>query len=137
MATAHRAPDSPRLIDQIRSALENRDMDGLAQLYAEDAILEEVSATHPPAHPVVLRGREAIRARLHEESERDPVSGWERHLSSSRVVDGFETTDALAFTVLREFLAGDKVLQQHMARKKDGRIEHDRILTAWDEAEPG
>lgn len=137
MAIAARSHDSPRLIEKIRVALENRDLDGLAELYTEDAVLEEVSALHPPAHPAVVRGRDAIRTRLREESERDPVSGWERHVSSSRVLDGFETSDALAFTIVREFLAGDRVLAQHVARKRDGRIEHDRVLTAWDEAEPG
>jgi ketosteroid isomerase-like protein len=137
MATAPSASESTRLIQQIRAVLESRDMDGLAELYTEDAILEEVSALHPPAHPNIARGREAIRTRLHEDNERDPVSGWERHLASLRVLDAFETSDALAFTLVREFLAGDKVIEQHLARKRDGCIHHDRILTAWDEAEPG
>lgn len=129
--------ENKHLIDDIRHALESRDVDALANLYTEDAILEEVSTIHPPAHPTVVRGRKAIRERLCADILRDPVSGWERRLTSARIIDQFETDDAIAFTELREFFAGDKVVAQHLAHKKNGRIEHDRILVAWDEAEPG
>lgn len=132
-----RIVENEQLIDDIRRALESRDFEALANLYTEDAILEEVSTLHPPAHPTVVRGRKAILERLRADILRDPVSGWERRLTSARIIDQFETDDALAFTELREFFAGDKVVAQHLAHKKNGRIEHDRVLVAWDEAEPG
>lgn len=132
-----RIVENEHLIEDIRRALEARDFEALANLYTEDAILEEVSTIHPPAHPTVVRGRKAILERLRADLLRDPVSGWERRLTSARVIDQFETEDAIAFTELREFFAGDKVVAQHLAHKKNGRIEHDRVLVAWDEAEPG
>ena len=43
-----------------------------------------------------------------------------------------ETEDALAFTEVRTYAAGDKVMAQHIARKRGGLIERDRVLVAWD-----
>ena len=42
------------------------------------------------------------------------------------------TGDALAFTEVRTYAAGDKVLAQHLAHKHGGRIERDRMVIAWD-----
>jgi ketosteroid isomerase-like protein len=120
------------LLHQIRRALEDRDLDALAGLYAEDATLEEVSSLSPPSHPAVLRGRDAILTRLREEILRDPVSGWARQLQSCALLDGVETDDAVAFTEVRTYVAGDKVLAQHLAHKRGGRIERDRVVIAWD-----
>jgi hypothetical protein len=128
---AGREPGEP-LLDRIKRALEEGDLPGMADLYAEDATLEEVSSLSPPSHPLVLHGREAILGRLRDEILRDPVSGWSRQLDRSTVVDGFETEDAIAFTEVRAYAAGDKVIAQHLARKHGGRIERDRLVVAWD-----
>src|SRR5262245_42657202 len=48
------------IIEQIRHALESGDLEAIAGLYAEDATLEELSSLSPPAHPTIVRGREAI-----------------------------------------------------------------------------
>ena len=123
---------APALLDRIRRALEDQDLDGLAALYAEDATLEEVSNLSPPSHPSVTQGREAILARLKREMLHDPVSGWSRQLSSATLVDGLETEDALAYTEVRTYAAGDKALAQHVAHKHGGRIDRDRVVLAWD-----
>jgi ketosteroid isomerase-like protein len=120
------------LVNQIRRALENKDLEALADLYAEDAVVEEVSSLSPPAHPNVLRGREAILQRFRDEILRDPVSGWERQVKHAAVVDEIETRDAIAFTEVRTYEAGDQVIAQHLAHKRHGRIERDRIVVAWD-----
>jgi hypothetical protein len=122
----------PPLLDRIRSALEDKDLDALAALYTEDATLEEVSSLSPPSHPTVARGRAAILHRLRQEMLHDPVSGWSRNLESATVLDGLETEDALAFTELRTYAAGDKALAQHLAHKHGGRIDRDRLVIAWD-----
>jgi ketosteroid isomerase-like protein len=128
---ANREP-APSLLDRIRRALDDKDLDALAELYTEDATLEEVSSLSPPSHPVVLRGREAIRARLRREILQDPISGWTRRLESATLLDGLETADAIAFTELRTYAAGDKAVAQHVARKYAGRIEADHVVCAWD-----
>lgn len=131
-------PDAGRehasaLLDQIRRALERKDLDALAALYAEDATLEEVSSLNPPSRPRVARGREAILLRLREEMLHDPVSGWTRRLQSATVLDAIETDVAIAFGELRTYAAGDKALAQHIAYKRGGLIVRDRLVIAWDE----
>lgn len=121
------------LIAEIKDALEKKDLEAYANLFAEDAVLEEVSSRTPPAHPKVVRGREAIQKCLADDLLHDPVSGWTRHVTSSEIVDPIETDDAIAFTEIRTYEAGDKVVAQHIAQKKNGRIEHDRLVVAWDE----
>jgi hypothetical protein len=120
------------LLDRIQKALVNKDIDAIAALYAEDATLEEVSSLSPPSRPRVARGREAILTRLRQEMLHDPVSGWSRRLASATLIDGVETEEALAFTELRTYAAGDKALAQHLAHKHGGRIERDRLVIAWD-----
>ncbi len=122
----------PALLDRIRCALDDQDLDALAALYTEDATLEEVSSLSPPSHPTVTQGRDAILQRLRRDMLHDPVSGWSRHLQSATLLDGVETEDALAFTELRTYAAGDKALAQHIAHKHGGRIDRDRIVIAWD-----
>jgi hypothetical protein len=120
------------LLDRIRRALDEKDLEALAALYAEDATLEEVSNLDPPSHPAVARGREAILLRLRKEMLHDPVSGWARNLESAVLVDGIETEDAIAYAELRTYAAGDRALAQHIAHKHGGRIDRDRIVIAWD-----
>ncbi len=124
--------DDPELLSRLRAALESKDIEAYARLYAEDAILEEVSALTPPAHPQVTHGREAIQERLHKDLLEDPVSGWARRIEKSEIVDAIETPDGLAFTELRTYVAGDRVIAQHLARKEHGLITHDRMVIAWD-----
>ncbi|MCC6554082.1 MAG: hypothetical protein IT372_13840 [Polyangiaceae bacterium] len=126
------AGDGPAILDQIRRALENKDIDALASVYSEGAVLEEVSSLNPPAHPLVVEGRDGILDRFRNEILRDPISGWSRHLQSVEIVDAIETEDALAFTEVRTYAAGDKAVAQHLARKRHGRIERDRVVVAWD-----
>jgi hypothetical protein len=123
---------SEGLLAPIRSALQGKDLDALAHVFAGDAVLEELSSLNPPAHPSVSEGREAIIERLKNETFRDPISGWSRRLESTEVVDGVETDDALAFTEVRTYAAGDRAIAQHLARKRDGLIVHDRMVVAWD-----
>jgi ketosteroid isomerase-like protein len=120
------------IIEQIRRALESNDLEAIADLYTEDATLEELSSLSPPAHPTVVHGREAILQHLRDEILRDPVSGWSRHVAHTEVIDELETDDAVAFTEIRTYAAGDKVLAQHLAHKHDGKITHDRLVVAWD-----
>jgi ketosteroid isomerase-like protein len=122
----------PALLDRIRRALDDADFEALADLYDEDAMLEEISSLSPPSHPTVVRGRDAVVGRLRNEMLRDPVSGWARQLEKIALLDGFETEDAIAFTEMRTYAAGDKVVAQHVAHKHGGRIDRDRMVIAWD-----
>jgi hypothetical protein len=123
---------SEGLLAEIRRALKGKDIDALGRVYAEDAVIEEVSSLNPPAHPSLVEGREAIVERLKNEIFRDPISGWSRQLQSVEILDGMETEDALAFAEVRTYVAGDKVVAHHLARKKNGLIGHDRMVVAWD-----
>jgi ketosteroid isomerase-like protein len=120
------------MLAALRQALERRDVDALAELYADDAVLEEVSPLSPPAHPTVTRGRENIKKRLRHDIQRDPLGGWKREVRSSALLDAIETDEAVAFTELRTYEAGDKVIAQHLAEKRDGRIGRDRMVVVWD-----
>jgi hypothetical protein len=120
------------LMDRIRRALENRDAESLAEVYAEDAVLEEVSGLHPPAHPVIVHGRPAILVRLKGDFSVDAVGGWHRRIQSVAIVDEVETADAIAFTEVCTYAAGDKVVTQHMAHKVDGKITKDRLVIVRD-----
>jgi hypothetical protein len=124
--------DHASLLDRIRRALADKDLDALASLYAEDATLEEISSLNPPSHPAVTRGREAIRDRVRNELLKDPISGWSRQLESAEVLDGVETEDAIAYTEVRTYAAGDKAIAQHLAHKDHGRIDRHRMVIAWD-----
>lgn len=136
MVTGRAAPTNDGAIhlltDELRRVLEKKDIDALADLYDERAVLEELSSLSPPSHPMVVEGREAIRDRLRQEMLHDPVSGWTRQLESAEVVDVIETDDSIAFTEVRTYAAGDKVVAQHLAHKREGRIDHDRVLLAFD-----
>lgn len=120
------------LLAEITRALKGQDIEALSLLYAEDAVIEEVSSLHPPAHPNVTTGRQAILERLKNEHFRDPVSGWERQLDATEILDGIETDDGLAFMEVRVYAAGDRVFAQHLARKENGLIGHDRVVVVWD-----
>jgi hypothetical protein len=112
--------------------MESKDIEAFAGVYAEEARLEEVSSLNPPAHPLLVEGREAILERFRNEILHDPISGWARNLESAQVIDAIETEDALAFTEVRTYAAGDKVVAQHFAHKRQGRIERDRVVVAFD-----
>lgn len=120
------------LLAEITRALGDKDIEALSRIYAEDAVIEEVSSRDPPAHPSVTRGRQAIMERLKSDLFRDPVSDWERQLDSTEILDGIETDEGLAYMEVRVYAAGDRVVAQHLARKKNGLIGHDRVLVAWD-----
>lgn len=132
METSFRHVGRARLLDRIRRALVDRDLEAIADLYARDATLEEISSLSPPSHPLIVQGREAILARLRDEVLRDPVSGWARQLDRVELVDGLETDDAIAFVEARIYVAGDKVIAQHVARRRGDAIAHDRVVIAWD-----
>jgi hypothetical protein len=120
------------LMDRIRRALEKRDAEALADVYADDATIEEVSSLHPPAHPVIVRGHKAILERLRGDFSIDAVGGWHRRIDNLAIVDEVETAEAIAFTEVRTYAAGDKVVTQHIAHKVNGRIAHDRLVIARD-----
>jgi ketosteroid isomerase-like protein len=132
METRGGTPLGGAVMDQLRRALATQDFEALAALYTEDATLEEVSNLNPPAHPLVVQGREAILQHLRDQILRDPISGWRRQIQQATVIDGIETEDGIAFTEERVYAAGDKAIAQHVARKRDGRIVHDRLVVAWD-----
>ena len=127
-----RLEDPPFVMERIRIALENRDAEALANVYAEEAIIEEVSGLHPPAHPVIVRGHKAILERLRGDFSIDAVGGWHRRIENLAIIDEVETAEAIAFTEVRTYAAGDKVVTQHIAHKENGRIMHDRLVIARD-----
>jgi hypothetical protein len=129
---SERGQDQGPILDQLRQALESRNVEALANLYSEDAVLEEVSALNPPAHPLVVKGREAILKRLQETFTVDAVGGWHRDLKETVIIDAIETDDAIAFTEVHTYEAGDKVFMQYIGHKRGGLVERARLVVARD-----
>lgn len=108
----------------IRSALENRDFNGMMALFADDAELKVVDKTHPPSHPLELHGKSSIGDYL-----RDVLGRNMQHKVSGEVVgDGH-----LAYTEECEYPDGTRVFSNATISLKDGKIAREIQVQAWDE----
>jgi len=107
----------------LRQAVQARDFEALAGLYADDATIEIVDAGHPPTTPLRLRGSAQIGARLRDVYERDMV-----HEVDVVAV----ATDALGYTVRCAYPDGGRVVCAALAELRDGLIAREVVLQVWD-----
>src|SRR6476646_4571489 len=94
-------------------ALVERDADGLAALYADDAVVTMHDKDHPPGAPMVLQGRDAIHA-------------WYRDVCGRNVEHQVPTVidsgHGFAFEEQCRYPSGEGVICVSLATVREGRI---------------
>jgi ketosteroid isomerase-like protein len=110
--------------EDLRRAQEQRDLDAMLNLYADDAEIHIVNRSTPPSSPHVLRGKEAIAEYLRD------VFGREMSHSIENEVVG---ENRLAFNVACEYPDGTRVLASENMEVHDGKVVRQVEVVAWDE----
>jgi nuclear transport factor 2 (NTF2) superfamily protein len=110
--------------ETLRRAIEGRDADALAGLYADDAEILTVNRNTTPSSPQVLRGKEEISEYL-----RDVFGREMTHRVESEVFG----EGRIAFTEACEYPDGTRVLGAATLELRDGRIARQVNVEAWDE----
>jgi ketosteroid isomerase-like protein len=110
--------------EDLRRAQEQRDLDAMLNLYADDAQIHIVNRNTPPSSPHVLRGKEAIAEYL-----RDVFSREMSHTIENEVLG----EDRLAFNVACEYPDGTRVLASENVEVRDGKVVRQVEVVAWDE----
>jgi ketosteroid isomerase-like protein len=110
--------------EELRRAEEQRDLDAMLDLYADDAEVRIVNRATPPSSPYVLRGKQEIAEYLRD------VFGREMTHSIENEVVG---EDRLAFNVACEYPDGTRVLASENVQVRDGKIARQIEVVAWDE----
>jgi ketosteroid isomerase-like protein len=108
----------------LRRAEEQRDLDAMLDLYADDAEARIVDRNTPPSSPHVLRGKGEIAEYLRD------VFGREMSHSIENEVVG---EDRVAFNVACEYPDGTRVLAAQNLDVRDGKIVRQVDVVAWDE----
>jgi ketosteroid isomerase-like protein len=104
-------------------ALVARDADGLAALYAADAVVTMHDKDHPPGAPMVLEGREAIHAWYRD------VCGRNVEHEVATVIDNDQ---GFAFEEQCRYPSGEGVVCVALARVEDGLITSQTGSQTWD-----
>ncbi|HWK27199.1 MAG TPA: nuclear transport factor 2 family protein [Solirubrobacter sp.] len=107
----------------LRGAYSARDTDALLALYADDATVEIVDAVHTPSHPILLRGRDALRAHFADVFARDMTH------EIDAVVTG---PNSLGYSLRCGYPDGTKVVCAATASLAGGTITHELGVQAWD-----
>lgn len=107
----------------LSAAIEADDPAAQAAAYAEDAVVEIQNRDHGPGDPLVVRGREAIRALLDDVASRQLQHSVERALSD-------EGTGAILVSC--RYPEGTKVTCSSAFDVEDGLITRETRLEVWD-----
>jgi ketosteroid isomerase-like protein len=118
------APEVRVDLPTIRRAMEGGDASLVVSLYADDAEMRIVDKSHTPSDPMVLRGKEAIRALWD-----DVCSRAMTHELGDEVV----SSERIAFTEACRYEDGVRVLSANLLDLRDGRIARHTLVQAWDE----
>lgn len=108
----------------LHNSLENRDLDSMLELFADDAELRIVDKAHPPSHPLELHGKSEIGQYLGDVLGRD----MKHRVSEEIVGDGH-----FAYTEECEYPDGTRVLANATVEIRDGKIAREIEVQAWDE----
>ena len=120
---ATRAPGGVDM-ETLRRAIEQRDLDLMLGLYADDAEIHTINRNTPPSSPLVLRGKEEIAEYLGD------VFGREmKHRVENEVVG----ENRIAFNEACEYPDGTRVLGAGTLELRDGKIVRQVNVEAWDE----
>ena len=110
--------------EDLRRAQEQRDLDAMLDLYADDAEIHIVNRNTPPSSPYVLRGKEKIAEYLSDVFGRDMSHSIENEVVGE---------DRLAFNVACEYPDGTRVLASENLEVRDGKVVRQVEVVAWDE----
>jgi ketosteroid isomerase-like protein len=108
----------------LRRAQEQRDLDAMLDLYADDAEMRIVNRNTPPSSPYVVRGKEAIAEYLRDVFGRDMSHSIENEVVGE---------DRVAFNVACEYPDGTRVLASENLEVRDGKVVRQVEVVAWDE----
>lgn len=122
MGTA--ASSTPFDTETLRRGVEDHSTDTLLSLYADDAEIRVVDRNTQPSHPMVLHGRDEIRAMFEDIYSRDMTHKLERC-----VVEG----DQAAYSQSCRYADGVRVFTESMVTLRDGKISEEILIQAWDE----
>ena len=107
---------------RIKRAVEGRDANALAALYADDALLRIIDHDNPPARPRDLKGKQTIAAYYDDVCSR----AMTHHINSALTSGG-----SLSFTQTCTYPEGGKVFCAAMVETKDGKIVRQTVVQAW------
>src|SRR6516164_11296859 len=107
----------------LKRAVEGRDAQALADMYADDAVMLVINHDNPPSSPRRLAGKAAISSYFGDVCGRDMT-----HLIEIAIATG----NRLAFTQSCTYPDGTKVFCSAMLDLKGGRIARQTVIQAWD-----
>jgi ketosteroid isomerase-like protein len=107
----------------LKRAVEARDAEALAGMYADDALLLVIDRDNPPSSPRRLTGKAAIASYFSDVCGRDMT-----HMIENGVASG----NRLAFTQSCTYADGTKVFCSAMLDLKGGKIAQQTVVQAWD-----
>ena len=110
-------------ISRLIAAIETRDADGVLEWYAPDAVLTVIDRDHPPTSPAVYRGPDEIGAYYRDVCGRN---------IEHEVRDAVATGSGFGFAQHCRYPDGVRVVCATVASLRDGRIERQTAVQAWD-----
>jgi ketosteroid isomerase-like protein len=118
-----RAKQKSVTVGALKRAVEARDAEALAGMYADDALLLVIDRDNPPSSPRRLTGKAAIASYFTDVCGRDMT-----HMVENGVASG----NRLAFTQSCTYADGTKVFCSAMLDLKSGKIAQQTVVQAWD-----
>jgi ketosteroid isomerase-like protein len=110
--------------EALRRSIEQRDLEALVDLYADDAEYQRIDRNSPPSSPMVVRGKEAI-----TEYWRDVLGREMTH----RVQDEVVGEERIAFSDACQYPDGMRVIGAENLEVRAGEIVRHVSVQAWDE----
>lgn len=111
-------------LSKLRDALEQSDLEGIMECYADDAELTVIDQAHQPTHPLALRGRDQIRSFYEDVCGREMTHRMDHEVSS----DGH-----VSFVEECEYPDGCHVMAAQFLDLNRGKISRQLVVQAWDE----
>jgi ketosteroid isomerase-like protein len=120
-----RAKAKPKAVTvaALKRAVEGRNAEALAGMYADDAVLLVIDRDNPPSNPRRLAGKAEIARYFGDVCGRDMT-----HMIENGVASG----NQLAFTQSCTYPDGTKVFCSAMLDLKRGKIRQQTVVQAWD-----
>jgi ketosteroid isomerase-like protein len=107
----------------LKRAVEGRNAQALADMYADNAVMLVIDRDNPPSNPRRLSGKAAISSYFGDVCGRDMT-----HLIENAIAAG----NRLAFTQSCTYPDGTKVFCSAMLDLKSGKIAQQTVIQAWD-----
>lgn len=118
-----KSKSKPVTVAALKRAIERRNSDALAGLYADDALVQVIDRDNPPSRPRSLQGKSAISEYFADVCGRD---------MTHKVEAGLAVGNRLAFMQSCAYPDGTKVFCSAMIDLKGGKIARQVVVQAWD-----